>query len=209
MEKMLVTQALNELKTLDSRIKRAINTANFVSSAKICEKNVTSNISKEDFNVKAKTDLQSIDDLIARRKNIKSAIVTSNATTKVNVAGVEMTVATAIERKTSIEYEKSVLLQIKNQYLLAKQRVEVKNTEMEAAIEKLVNSAFGKDSKTTIKPEDYSSIADPYKEKNEWALVDPINALEEIKKREEEIDAFMAEIDTQLQISNCISEIEF
>ena len=209
MEKMLVTQALNELKTLDSRIKRAINTADFVASAKICEKNVTSNISKYDFNAKAKADLQSIDDLIARRKNIKSAIVTSNATTKVNVAGVEMTVATAIERKTSIEYERSVLTQIKNQYILAKQRVEAKNTEMESAIERLVNSAFGKDSKTTIKPEDYSSIADPYKEKNEWALVDPINALEEIKKREEEIDAFMAEIDTQLQISNCVTEIEF
>ena len=206
---MLVTQALNELKTLDSRIMRAINNATFVAPAKICEKNVISNMSKEDFNANAKSDLQSIDDLINRRKNIKAAIVASNAVTMVTVAGVEMTVAAAIERKTSIEYEKSLLRQMKNQYLNSKQRVDVKNTEMEAAIERLVATAFGKDSKTNIKSDDYSAIADPYKEKNEWALVDPIDVLNQITKREEEIDMFLSSVDSQLQISNCTNYIEF
>lgn len=209
MEKMLVTQALNELKTLDSRIMRAINSATFVTSAKICEKNVTSNMSKEDFNKNTKADLQSIDDLINRRKNIKAAIVLSNAVTMVTVANVEMTRAAAIERKTSIEYERSLLRQMKNQYLTAQQKVNAKNTEMEAAIERLVATAFGKDSKTNIKSDDYSAIADPYKEKNEWALVDPIDVLNQITKREEEIDAFINEVDSALQISNCTTYIEF
>lgn len=209
MEKMLVTQALNELKNLDARIMRAINNATFVTSAKICEKNVTSNMSKEDFNANAKADLQSIDDLISRRKNIKAAIVASNAVTVVTVANVEMTRAAAIERKTSIEYEKSLLKQMKNQYMSAKQRVDMKNNEMEAAIERLVATAFGKDSKTNIKSDDYSAIADPYKEKNEWALVDPIDVLNQITKREEEIDAFVSSVDAQLQISNCTTYIEF
>lgn len=209
MEKMLVTQALNELKTLDSRIMRAINSATFVTSAKICEKNVTSNMSKEDFNKNTKADLQSIDDLINRRKNIKAAIVLSNAVTMVTVANVEMTRAAAIERKTSIEYERSLLRQMKNQYLTAQQKVNAKNTEMEAAIERLVATAFGKDSKTNIKSDDYSAIADPYKEKNEWGLVDPIDILGQITKREEEIDAFINEVDSALQISNCTTYIEF
>lgn len=209
MEKMLVTQALNELKTLDSRIMRAINSATFVTSAKICEKNVTSNMSKEDFNKNTKADLQSIDDLINRRKNIKAAIVLSNAVTMVTVANVEMTRAAAIERKTSIEYERSLLRQMKNQYLTAQQKVNAKNTEMEAAIERLVATAFGKDSKTNIKSDDYSAIADPYKEKNEWGLVDPIDILSQITKREEEIDAFINEVDSALQISNCTTYIEF
>ena len=209
MEKMLVTQALNELKTLDSRIMRAINSATFVTSAKICEKNVTSNMSKEDFNKNTKADLQSIDDLINRRKNIKAAIVLSNAVTMVTVANVEMTRAAAIERKTSIEYERSLLRQMKNQYLTAQQKVNAKNTEMEAAIERLVATAFGKDSKTNIKSDDYSAIADPYKEKNEWALVDPIDVLNQITKREEEIDEFLSSVDSQLQISNCTVYIEF
>ena len=209
MEKMLVTQALNELKTLDSRIMRAINSATFVTSAKICEKNVTSNMSKEDFNANAKSDLQSIDDLISRRKNIKSAVVLSNAVTMVTVANIEMTRAAAIERKTSIEYERALLRQMKNQYMSAQQNVDRNNAKMEDSIEKLVNTAFGKDSKTNIKSEDYSAIADPYKEKNEWGLVDPIDILSQITKREEEIDAFINEVDSALQISNCTTYVEF
>ena len=209
MEKLLVTQALNELKTLDSRITRAINSATFVASAKKCEKNVTSNMSKEVFCSNAKAAIQSIDDLIARRKRIKDAIVESNAVTKVTVAGVEMTVAADIERKTSIEYEKMILKQMQNQYMLAQQDVDRKNAQMEESIEKLVSTAYGKDSKTNIKPEDYSAIADPYKEKNEWALVDPLGILEQISKRAEEIDTFLSFVDSQLQISNCTVYVEF
>lgn len=209
MEKMLVTQALNELKTLDSRILRAINSASFVAPAKVSEKNVNSNLSKEEFNANAKASLQSIDDLISRRKNIKDAIVASNAVTMVTVAGVEMTRAAAIERKTSIEYEQALLKRMKEQYAFAHDTVKRKNAEMEIAIEKLVNTAYGKDSKTNIKPDDYSAIADPYKEKNEYGLVDPISILEQITKRENEIDAYLSEVDSCLQISNCITYIEF
>lgn len=208
MEKMLVTQALNELKTLDARIMRAINSATFVAAAKVCEKNVTSNMSKEDFNTRAKADLQSIIDLIERRKNIKAAVVASNAVTMVEIAGMTMTVAAAIERKTSIEYEKSLLSQMKAQYNNSLSTVNRKNAEMEASIERLVNTAFGKDSKTTIKPEDYSSIADPYKKSNEFGLVDPINIADEIIKRTDELNAFIDAVDSQLQISNCVTYIE-
>ena len=42
MEKMLVTQALNETKLLDGRISRAIDTGNFVAAAKLSESKVTS-----------------------------------------------------------------------------------------------------------------------------------------------------------------------
>lgn len=209
MEKMLVTQALNELKTLDSRIIKAIDSAKFVAAAKNCEKNVVSNVSKEDFNEKAKASLQSITDLMERRKNIKAAVVASNAITIVNVDGVEMTRAAAIERKKSIEYEKYLLNQMKNQYNVALATVIKKNAEMEVSIEKLVNTAFGKDSKNSIKPEDYSSIADPYKANNEFGLVDPLNILDEIKKREEELDGFLSSVDSMLQISNCTTYIEF
>lgn len=208
MEKMLVTQALNELKTLDSRIMRAINNASFVTAAKLCEKNVNSNLSKEDFNTNAKADLQSINDLVKRRNNIKNAIVNSNAVTMVTIAGIEMTRAAAIERKTSIEYEKSLLRQMKTQYANASTLVNARNVDMENSIERLVNTTYGKDSKTNIKSEDYASIANPYKEKNEWGLVDPINILDEIKKRENELDEFINSVDSTLQISNCTTFIE-
>ena len=207
-EKMTVTQGLNELKILDSRINRAIAEAKFVTSAKICDKNVTSSMSKEDFEIKAKASLQSCDDLIERRKKIKSAIVTSNAVTKVNIAGKEMTVAEAIERKVSIEYEKNLLNQMRIQYTSSALIVDKRNTEMEASIEKLVNTAFGKESKVNIKEDDYSSIADPYRKSNEYGLVDPINIQDEIMKRSEELDSYLTSVDTSLQISNCTTIIE-
>lgn len=56
-EKMLVTQALNELKLLDSRINREIRTASFVSAAKKSEKKVTPNVTKEEFNANAKSEM--------------------------------------------------------------------------------------------------------------------------------------------------------
>ena len=62
---------------------------------------------------------------------------------------------------------------------------------------------------SNIKPEDYASIADPYKAKEEYGLVDPIGILAEITKREEEIDAFLSNCDSALQISNCTTYIEF
>ena len=102
MEKMLVTQALNELKLLDSRIEDATNNAIFVIAAKKNEKKVNPNLTKEDFEIRSKAFYQSIMDLIERRKKIKAAIVASNAVTKVTVHDEEMTVAEAIERKSTI-----------------------------------------------------------------------------------------------------------
>ena len=65
---------------------------------------------------RAKADYQSIEALIKRRNAIKSAIVVSNATTKIEVAGVKMTVAEAIERKTSISYDIQLLDKLKEVY---------------------------------------------------------------------------------------------
>ena len=50
---MLVTQALNELKTLDGRINKAITDGIFVAGAKASDKNILPGMSKEDFNGEA------------------------------------------------------------------------------------------------------------------------------------------------------------
>ena len=61
---MLVTQALNELKTLDGRINKAITDGIFVAGAKASDKNILPGMSKEDFNGEAVASKQSADDLI-------------------------------------------------------------------------------------------------------------------------------------------------
>ena len=103
---MSIHQALSELKLLDSRIERAINSGRFIGTKKLVESKVSqTRTTVKDFNVSAKADLESVRALIERRSEIKSKIVASNAKTKVTIGGTKYTVAEAIERKSSISYE--------------------------------------------------------------------------------------------------------
>ena len=208
MEKILVTKALGELKILDDRILREVASANFVASAKTVESKVTPNKTKEKFAVEAKSKLQSINDLVERRKKLKAAIVESNSKTLVNINGVEMTVANAIERKTSIEYEYDLLRTMESQLAKANKNVNVKNLEMESKIDSLVETAFGRDNKANIKPEEYSSIAEPYRKANEYSLVDPLSIEEKIEAMKNDLEGFKSEVDSCLQISNCTTYIQ-
>lgn len=207
-ETMLVTQALNELKTLDGRINRKIKESTFVSGAKSSDKNVTPGYSKEDFNVDAKSNEQSIVDLIKRRERIKSAVVHSNAITVIEK--LHMTVAQAIDTKTSIAYKKTLLSYMVNQYNNAVATVNKHNSDVDYQINAMLNSMYnsGKDKdKKTYSEEDYNAIATPYKANNGWELVDPLNIKDEIDSLRKEIEDFESCVDSELQISNCTTTI--
>lgn len=208
MEKMLVTQGLNELKTLDSRIYKAISSAEFISAAKLSDEKVNPTKTKEKFIKDAKASLDSIKDLIERREKIKAAIIESNAKTFVDVCGEKMSVAKAIDTKEAIEYHRQLLSTMMSQLAKAKSTVEIKNKEMESKVDKLIETAIGKESKTNIKQEDYDAIAKPYRAANEYAVVDPCNVETLIAKEDEYIDQFLSTVDQILQVSNCITTIE-
>ena len=208
METMLVTQALNELKTIDGRIKKAISQGVFVTGAKASEKNAAPGVTKEDFIANAKASKQSIDDLIARREKIKAAVVASNAVTLVPELG--MTVAAAIETKASISYKKALLAELNSQYRGAVATVNSQNAKVDQAIENLVNTAYGsggsgtsKDKQKSYSEDDYNAIAVPYKKAHEWELLDPIKIKEQIDALDNEIREFESKVDSALQISNC------
>lgn len=208
MEKMLVTQALNELKTLDARISRAIKNAAFIAGAKTSDTKVVPGTTKEDFVKDAKASYDSIEDLIKRRETIKSAVIESNAKTMIDVCGESISVAKAIDMKDSITYKKQLLTQMVIQRDGAKSRVASQNITMENKIDQLVSTAFGKESKQNIKPEDYDSIAVPYRASNEFSLVDPLKLDEKIEELERFIEDFEATVDSKLQVSNCVTYIE-
>ena len=208
MEKMLVTQALNELKTLDSRIDRAIRNASFIVQAKTSDSKVNPAVTKEDFIKDAKASYDSIEDLIKRREAIKTAVIESNAKTMIEICGKKISVAKAIDMKDSIEYKKKLLTQMTLQRDRAKSDMVAYNITMENKIDQLVSTAFGKESKQNIKPEDYDSIAVPYRTANEYSLVDPLKLDEKIEALERYIEDFEANIDAKLQVSNCVTYIE-
>lgn len=210
MEKMLVTEALNELKLLDARILKAIHSNDFVTSAKKNDDKLSNGVMKEAFVKGAESGLQSINSLIKRRETIKAAIVDSNAKTLVKIDNLSMPVAAAIEKKSSIRYEQELLSVLQEQYANAKYTIAMKNAEIEQRIDALVTTALGKENKTNNKSsEDYIAISEPYRTRNECALVGLADIANEIAKREASIEGFLSEVDSKLQISNCTTEIEF
>ena len=202
---MLVTQALNELKLLDDRINKAINDAVLVIAAKRSEKKVNPNLTKEDFEIRAKAGYQSVLDLIERRKKIKAAVVTSNAVTKVIVHGEEMTVAEAIERKSTIDYEISLLRQMQGQWGAQNREMNIQNVRMEERIDKYIETFVGKDT-SKAKDNELEAMIKPMRESGEYALVDPLNIEKKIADLDDCIKGFRSEV---LQISNCTTYIEF
>lgn len=208
MEKMLVTQALNELKLLDDRINKAINDAVLVIAAKRSEKKVNPNLTKEEFEIRAKAGYQSVLDLIERRKKIKAAVVTSNAVTKITVHGEEMTVAEAIERKGTIDYEVSLLRQMQSQWGVQNREMNMQNMRMEERIDKYIETFVGKDTSKS-KDNELEAMIKPMRESGEYALVDPLSIEKKIADLDDYIKGFRSEVDAMLQISNCNTYIEF
>lgn len=206
-EKMLVTQALNELKLLDSRIEREINNTGFVTTAKTADKKVTPSVTKEEYIASATAGYQSIMDLIQRRAKIKAAVVASNAVTKVTINDEEMTVAEAIEFKTSISYEIKLLRTLKTQYDRAKSVEVSQNQALEDRIDKYIETMLGKDAKG--KKDDYSEMITPIRTANEYSLIDPLKIEEKIAALENRIEGFRSKVDAVLQVSNCVTIIEF
>ena len=118
MRKISITEALNELKLYDSKIRKAIEHAKFCGATKKSSDKVGI-VSRDEFDERAKASHQSITDLIANRNTLKSAIVKSNAETIITVNEKTMTRAEGIERKNSIEYEEELLNAMKLQYASA------------------------------------------------------------------------------------------
>lgn len=208
-EKMLVTSALNELKLLDARITDKIEFASFVASAKKSSDKVEGFRTKKQFINNSVASLQSIKDLIERRRKIKAAIVASNAVTEVEIGGVKMTVADAIERKTSIKYDNELLISLQSQFGSAKVKLDRENKKVSDSIDKMLETAYGKDSKDKVTEGMYSAIADPYRNANEYEMVEGFDTEKTINDLKDNIDTFLSEVDTKLQVSNSTTLIEF
>lgn len=198
MEKITITRALAELKLLDKRITKAIYDGKFVSYS-INGKNIHSTF-------KPSEEKQSIEALIARRAALKAAIMKSNATTNVNIGGVEMLVIDAIEMKETIKYKQSFLQQLKQQQQSTKYTISSTNENVNARLDKLLEANFGKDSKT--KSEEMEAISKPFLERNEAKLEDPLNLDSLIESLSEEILAFTSNVDYALSESNALTQIE-
>ena len=204
-EKMTIHQALSELKILDKRIYNKI--------ADFTNKNTNSVVHGKpigDFKTTEKDKFVSIKDLTNRRNAIKKAVVLSNAKTMVTIAGVEMTVAEAIEMKVGgIELTKDSYNNMKRQYASAKMECERCNRDLAERADKYVEGTFGSTDKKSGKDlEEMEKVRRQFIENNTYKVVACVDIEEEIAELEQFLDRFDAEVDAALSVSNAITQIE-
>lgn len=197
---MSITQALAELKLLDKRINKALDSVTWADV-----KTKAHPVDTEKFAKTVKAEYQSFTDLVKRRDAIKRAVVLSNATTRVKIGGWEGTVAEAIEYKTSIAYKKRLLSEMHMQLLTAKRKFEEQQEAVDGRLEKLLHSELGKDVKTS--PETITALTNSFRENNKVELVDPLDLGAKASELETEIDEFETNVDWVLSEVNGSTKI--
>lgn len=208
-EKMTVHKALAELKTLDSRIMNAMNGATFVVANKHSNKKILGETISE-FSKNAIAAKEKVTTLIARRNAIKKAVVLSNATTIVTVAGEEYSVAEAIEMKNhGILLYADLRDKISSDYKEAQRIAERNNGEaLEKRADDYVRSLY--DNKADLKNLSAEAVAtrNAFIENQQYELVDPIDCKKTIEALDNKFNAYMVDVDSALSVSNAITEIE-
>lgn len=203
MREISITRALQTLKLLDDKINKAMNTVSFVEVRKNnIQKVKNGQFTVEEYEKDVKAAFDSVNDLIKQRKEIKSAIVKANSECTVEIAGKEYTVADAIERKTSIQYEKNLLNVLKRAYNKATSTLETNNAQLEVANQKLIETMVGSDKNNKDVADSAEKMAKARWESEHYVFVDPLKIAEVISKMEDDIIEFENEVDMCLSEAN-------
>ena len=207
-EKMSVHKALCELKTLDSRISKAIMTTTYVFANKHNNTKV-SGMSLSDFCAEIESNYKAAQDLIKRRDAIKRAVTLSNATTKVTIAGKDFTVAEAIDFKNhTIPLKRDMLSKMSSDNRCARSTADSANgSSLETRADEYIKSLYGNvDMKGAS--EEIKKVRADFIAAQTTELVDPIKITDAMAALEKEISDFTVEIDSALSVSNALTELE-
>lgn len=200
---MSIHQALAELKLYDNKIWNGLK-KDFVTYTKKGNDKIGSYTIQE-YSDLLKGNLDSVRALMENKKVVKSAIVLSNANTKITIGDKEYTVAEAIERKSMMEMERKLLSELKAQYVNAMHNIETRNESLKNNLESYLKSVIGEKDKSD--PEVVSKFEKQFYDHNEYYLVDPCKINDVINELEKEIDEFESEVDYKLSESNTITKI--
>lgn len=195
-----ITEALSQLKLLDKRITSATQGGGFVFYIRPGQTLQGAALNVEDIKKKTLSSFQSVKDLIARRDKIKAAIVVSNATTKVRVGNETITVAAAIEKKSSIDYQKALIFKLQTELNQAMKDEKARLDMVEQQILTLFTTT------AVANEEDRKILVDNHR-KNNLGVIAGVS-YDEIEALVQESEEFLRTIDTVLTISNSITKIE-
>ena len=203
--KMSVHRGLAEIKLYDRKIESATRNQ-FVVANKVSNKNIGGR-SLDEVRKVIQGNFDSVVALIENRKRIKQALVNSNANTKVTIGTVEYTVAEAIERKNSVQYDLSFLQSLKQQYAQANNAVEQNNAQLPSKLETYLVSVLGGD-KVNRDPDTVKAHTKVFEDGNKFELIDPAKIADYIAKYENEINDFSTQVDYTLSEVNATTFID-
>jgi hypothetical protein len=199
-----VTRALVELKTLGDRIARA--TMDLMGALPMRGGELAPGMgTEEEFVAREKSGLQKVDALISRYRAVKAALIKSNAVTEVTVAGTKMTVAEAIERKTSRAFDSNLLGRLAHRLADATTFVENANAEAQVRLDAMLREAAGREG--PVSADVFMAIKAEFMKGNKVHLVDPLGLKELLTARQEEAVQFDAGVDIALSESNARTDI--
>lgn len=211
MQTISITRALAELKRIDERLTKSINSSPFVGltvGRDNQRKPATGNQTLVELTSQLQSNRDSVDSLFRQRQAIKAAIVKSNAVTTITIGGQTMTVAEAIELKRSIEFKRLLVAQLKTQIMRTNQTVDQHNQRLQIEIETNLQAIYGSE-KTKLDSTAYDSVATPKLSAREASLFDPTNVTKYVETLDEEISLIDTELDFTLSESNARTEITF
>lgn len=210
MTQISVTRALAELKKFDNQIEREIRSGTFlaITIGKDTQKKVlNSQDSVETVKAKIQGTFDSIESLMKRRDELKGKLVLSNATTRVQVAGRDITVAEAIEFKKSIANRQMLVSQLQSVKFNANSQVQTLNAKVEETIEKNLSAVYGSE-KGKLSDTDYAAIANPQKNAKEAAILEVVDVATLIDEMTKTIEAVNTELDFILSEQNARTLID-
>lgn len=203
MNKITITRALSELKTLESRFNKKCSeltlTAVEVSGKLISPNNM---YLREDFEKKSRADYQSLIDTYNIICTIKSRIDESNAKTKIQVSGKEMLVQEVLVRKKYLDLQKNLLNRLKQDYTRTVNALDCEQKKLDEYLESLHTSLAG------TKETDYETIDKAARNAKKIELVDGCDIKSKIAELEKMIETYTKDIDIELSTVNSTTFIE-
>lgn len=212
MAKISIHRALQQVKTLSSRIEDQLRQSQFIGVVRGADKVVVfpqrGTKTASDLDVQFKSEFQSITDLITKREDIKTKIAESNAVTKVQINGKEVTVQRAIEMKKTMEFKTTLLETLLRRRNDAAMIFNKFKDEVEKTKENSLSVLNGKQANVKVSEADIDLVTRTAKAQFDPAFVDPLNIDEQINTLQKEITDFCDDIDATLSESNAKTEIE-
>lgn len=205
MKKLSIHRALTELKVLNLRIETATNEVSAVVANRKSNRKMNG-VDIQEYEKQMQASYDKVVGLISYRNKIKALVVQSNASTKVIVGKEEMTVAEAIERKQSIQYEKNLLEIMQHQYRSTINTVAKENDALPAKLETYLINILGNKDKQS--PDEVKLHTETFMKRNEYEIIDPLNVKKQIESLSTRIEEFESEVDAVLSESNATTFIE-